>query len=82
MLDAGWDVLFRRCVAFWRPHLDRWAAQVRPGLDEAEIAEHLLRTVLSLLTVRGPGWRGREEISAYVGRYVAPAICREASEAS
>jgi AcrR family transcriptional regulator len=79
MLDAGWDVLFGRCVEFWRPHLDRWAAQVRPDLDEAEVAEHLLRTVLSLLTVRGPRWRSREENSTYVRRYVAPAICRDAS---
>lgn len=81
LLDAGWDVLFGRCVEFWRPHLDRWASQVRPGLEEAEIAEHLLRTVLSLLTVRGPCWRSREEVGAYVRRYVAPAICCEASEA-
>jgi AcrR family transcriptional regulator len=82
MLDAGWDVLFGRCVEFWRPHLDVWAPQVRPGLDEAEIAEHLLRTVLSLLAVRGPRWRSREEISTYVRRYVAPAICREATAGS
>jgi AcrR family transcriptional regulator len=79
MLHSGWDVLLTRCVAFWRPHLDRWATQVRPGLDEAEIAEHLLRVVLSLLTVRGPRWRTREEMSAYVRSYVVPAICREAT---
>jgi AcrR family transcriptional regulator len=82
MLDAGWDVLFGRCVEFWRPHLHRWAGQVRPGLEETEIAEHLLRTVLSLLTVRGPSWRDREAIGTYVRRYVAPAICTDTTSTS
>jgi AcrR family transcriptional regulator len=76
LLEAGSDVLFQRCVDFWRPHLERWADQVRPGLDPAETAEHLLRIVLSLLTVDGPKRRSPEAIKTYVRRYVVPAVVR------
>jgi AcrR family transcriptional regulator len=76
LLEAGSDVLFQRCVDFWRPHFDRWSTDVRPGLDPAETAEHLLRIVLSLLTVDGPKRRSPEAIKAYVRRYVVPAVVR------
>jgi AcrR family transcriptional regulator len=75
LVAEGSATIFARNAAFWEPLLDRWADQVRPGLDARTVSEHLLRVVLSQLTVDAFGPREGPELREYVRRYVVPALC-------
>lgn len=68
-------VLFERITEFFRPFLARWSDQAAPGVDVAGASEWILRTLLSLLTVRGPHLRTIDGQRRYLRTYLVPAIC-------
>lgn len=48
--------------------------QLAPGVSVDDAAEWFLRTILSLLMVRGPYERSRDGVWRYLGRLLLPAI--------
>lgn len=68
-------VLFERVTDFFRPFFARWPAQVGRGVDVIGASEWILRTLLSLLTVRGPHLRAANGQRQYLRTYLVPAIC-------
>ena len=69
--------LFELVTEFLRPVFAAHWAHVRPGVSVDEAAEWILRTILSLLTVRGPRDRSREGLHALLQRFLLPAIVGE-----
>ena len=68
-------VLFERVTDFFRPFFARWPTQVGRGVDVTGASEWILRTLLSLLTVRGPHLRTADGQRQYLRTYLVPAIC-------
>lgn len=68
--------LFEMVTEFLRPVFTSCWDQVRPGVSVDEASEWILRTILSLLTVRGPRDRSRDGQHALLERFLLPAIVR------
>jgi len=68
--------LFELVTEFLRPVFAAHWAQVRPGVSVDEASEWILRTILSLLTVRGPRDRSPDGLHALLQRFLLPAIAR------
>jgi AcrR family transcriptional regulator len=75
--DGTSDALFELVTEFLRPVFAAHWDHVRPGLSVDEASEWILRTVLSLLTVRGPRHRSRDGLHTYLQRFLLPAIVRQ-----
>ena len=67
-----------------RPRLEaaRDAGQLRPGLDLDEAAEWILRTILSLLTIKGPTDRNEAATRQYLATFLVPALASDPPPAS
>ena len=68
--------LFELVTEFLRPVFEAHWHDVRPGISVDDAAEWILRTILSLLTVRGPRTRSRDGLHTYLQRFLAPSIVR------
>jgi len=68
-------VLFERVKDFFLPFFARWPAQLGEGVDVTGASEWIVRTLLSLLTVRGPHLRTPDGQRQYLRTYLVPAIC-------
>jgi len=70
------EALFARSADYLRPLLSRAQAdgELRADLDADELAEWLIRIILSLLTVQGPKPRSRKEIRTMLEHYLVPAL--------
>lgn len=70
------EALFAATAEFLRPLLTRAQerGQLRPGVDPDEAAEWILRTILSLLTVRGPVARSEPATRRYLTTFLVPAL--------
>ncbi|MDP1821107.1 MAG: TetR/AcrR family transcriptional regulator [Acidimicrobiales bacterium] len=70
------DALFDLTAQFLHPHLERGLADgtLRPGLDFDEAAEWTLRTILTLVTVKGPRTRTDAQLRSFLHTYLAPAL--------
>ncbi len=66
--------LFELVTEFLRPVFAVHWDDLRPGLSVDDAAEWILRTILSLLTVRGPRHRSREGLDTFLRRFLLPAI--------
>ena len=75
--DGTSVALFEMVTEFLRPVFAAHWAQVRPGVSVDEASEWILRTILSLLTVRGPRDRSRDGLHALLQRLLLPAIVLE-----
>ncbi|BBX03662.1 putative transcriptional regulator, TetR [Mycolicibacterium moriokaense] len=67
-------MLFELVTEFLRPLFATHWNQLAPGVSVDDAAEWILRTVLSLLTVRGPRDRSRDGLRTYLQRLLLPAI--------
>jgi len=78
------DALFKANAEFMRPRLEaaRDAGQLRPGLDLDEAAEWILRTILSLLTIKGPTDRNEAATRQYLATFLVPALASDPPPAS
>ena len=65
---------------FFRPLFDRWADQVRSGVSVEDASEWILRSLLGLLTVRGPKRRSSGALDAYLSRFLLPVIVNNDDE--
>jgi len=70
------EALFARSADYLRPLLAAAQAsgELRRDLDADELAEWLIRIILSLLTVQGPKPRTKNETRALLERYLLPAL--------
>lgn len=68
--------LFELVTEFLRPVFAAHWNDVRPGISVDDAAEWILRTILSLLTVRGPRRRSRDGLHSYLQEFMLPAIVR------
>jgi AcrR family transcriptional regulator len=66
--------LFELVTEFLRPVFATHWTQLAPGVSVDDASEWILRTVLSLLTVRGPRERSRDGLRSYLERLLLPAI--------
>ncbi|WP_324189227.1 MULTISPECIES: TetR/AcrR family transcriptional regulator [Nocardia] len=66
--------LFELVTEFLRPVFARHSNDLQPGISVDDAAEWILRTILSLLTVRGPRRRSPDGLQTYLRRYLLPAI--------
>ena len=66
--------LFEIVTEFLRPIFTRHWSCVEPGVSVDDAAEWVVRTILSLLTVRGPRERSRDGLRAFLSRFLLPAI--------
>ena len=74
-LAAGTSTsLFEIVTEFLRPIFTRHWSCVEPGVSVDDAAEWVVRTILSLLTVRGPRERSRDGLRAFLSRFLLPAI--------
>ena len=68
-------------AAFWHEHLEEAKAsgELRPDLDVRRAAEHVLRTVLSLVTVPGDAVDpdDPQSLSSYLSEFLLPALVQE-----
>nr|WP_280347679.1 TetR/AcrR family transcriptional regulator [Nocardia neocaledoniensis] len=71
--------LFELVTEFLRPVFTRHRDDLQPGISVDDAAEWILRTILSLLTVRGPRRRSPAGLRAYLCRCLLPAIVVPAS---
>lgn len=73
------EALFSLTSDFLRPHFEaaRSAGQLRSRIDLDEAAEWILRTIMSLLTVRGPRARTAAEQRRYLLTFVVPALAAD-----
>jgi AcrR family transcriptional regulator len=76
MLTGASVALFEKVSMFFVPLFARWPSQVRPGVELADAAEWILRTILSMLSVDGPRRRSAEGQRQFLTRYLAAAITR------
>lgn len=77
------EALFAASADFLRPLLTsaRETGQLREGVDPEEAAEWILRTILSLLTVRGPVERTEAATRRYLLTFLVPALATHAPPA-
>lgn len=70
------DALFARSADYLRPLLGAAQAsgELRRDLDADELAEWLIRIILSLLTVQGPKPRTKNETRTLLEHYLLPAL--------
>jgi AcrR family transcriptional regulator len=75
------EVLFRTVLAGWSPLLARaqTAGLLRADLQVDELAEWLLRAILSLLTVEGPTPHSADDERRLLATYLVPAIVPNAA---
>jgi len=66
--------LFEMVTDFFRPLFEQRADQLRVGVSVEDASEWILRTLLSLLTVRGPKRRSSSALDAYLSSYLLPVI--------
>jgi len=66
--------LFEMVTGFFRPLFEQRADQLRVGVTVEDASEWILRTLLSLLTVRGPKRRSSTALDAYLSSYLLPVI--------
>ncbi|KKC01599.1 TetR family transcriptional regulator [Mycobacterium intracellulare subsp. chimaera] len=66
--------LFELVAEFLRPVFAAHWDQLEPGVSVDDAAEWILRTVLSLLSVRGPRHRSPEGLDAFLRRFLLPAL--------
>ena len=66
--------LFEMVTDFFRPLFEQRADQLRVGVTVEDASEWILRTLLSLLTVRGPKRRSSTALDAYLSSYLLPVI--------
>ncbi|MFN6554240.1 TetR/AcrR family transcriptional regulator [Mycolicibacterium septicum] len=66
--------LFELVTEFLRPVFATHWTQLAPGVSVDDASEWILRTILSLLTVRGPRERSRDGLRGYLERLLLPAI--------
>lgn len=66
--------LFELVAEFLRPVFAAHWDQLEPGVSVDDAAEWILRTILSLLTVRGPRHRSPEGLDAFLRRFLLPAL--------
>lgn len=73
------EALFAASADFLRPLLTnaRETGQLREGVDPDEAAEWILRTILSLLTVRGPVTRSDAATRRYLLTFLVPALASQ-----
>ncbi len=74
LADGTSVALFELVTEFLRPIFAAHWAGVRPGVSVDDAAEWILRTILSMLTVRGPRRRSRDGLHAYLQRMLLPEI--------
>jgi AcrR family transcriptional regulator len=74
------DALFRANADFLRPRLEgaREAGDLRAGVDVEEAAEWILRTILSLLTIKGPVARRDAATRRFLTTFLVPALAASA----
>lgn len=68
--------LFELVTEFLRPVFAAHWGDVRPGISVDDAAEWILRTILSLLSVRGPRLRSSDGLHGYLQGFLLPAIVR------
>ncbi len=70
------EALFRRSAEYLEPlvRAAQQAGQLRQDIDAGELAEWLIRVILSLLTVQGPRPRSRAQIRSLLYEFVVPAL--------
>jgi AcrR family transcriptional regulator len=70
------EALFEVTAKFLRPRLQaaRELGQLRADIDLDEAVEWILRTILSLLTVRGPRQRRRAAQRSFIRTFVVPSL--------
>jgi AcrR family transcriptional regulator len=70
------EALFTRSAEYLQPLLAQAqaAGELRADLNADELAEWLIRIILSLLTVQGPKPRTRNEIRTMLEHYLLPAL--------
>jgi AcrR family transcriptional regulator len=74
--------LFELVAEFLRPvFAARWD-QLEPGVSVDDAAEWILRSILSLLSVRGPRHRSPEALDAFLRRFLLPALLTNTQPAS
>lgn len=66
--------LFELVTEFLRPVFTAHWIDLLPGTSVDDAAEWILRTILSLLTVRGPKRRSRDGLHDYLVHYLLPAL--------
>lgn len=73
------DALFELTGEFLRPYFEgaRASGQLRPRLDLDEAAEWILRTIMSLLTVKGPQVRSGPELHRFLLTFLVPALAAD-----
>lgn len=66
--------LFDLVAEFLRPLFAVHWDQLEPGVSLDDAAEWILRTILSLISVRGPRHRSPEGLEAFLRRFLLPAL--------
>jgi hypothetical protein len=66
--------LFELVAEFLRPVFAAHWDQLEAGVSVDDAAEWILRTILSLLSVRGPRHRSPEGVDAFLRRFLLPAL--------
>ncbi len=69
--------LFEMVTELFRPLFEQHALSVQSSVSVEDASEWILRTVLSLLTVRGPMRRSKAALDSYLSRLLLPAIVTE-----
>ncbi len=72
--EATSVALFEMVTSFLRPVFAAHWSDLRPGVSVDDAAEWILRTVLSLLSVRGPRRRSADGLERYLQQFLLPAI--------
>jgi AcrR family transcriptional regulator len=75
MMVAASAGLFERMMDFFAPYFQRFAGELRQGVDLPGVTEWILRILVSFLTVEGVNRRSRDGQRAYLRLYMVPAIC-------
>jgi AcrR family transcriptional regulator len=70
------EALFRRSAEYLAPFVEaaQGSGQLRADIDAGELAEWLIRVILSLLTVQGPRPRTRAQTRALLHDFLVPAL--------
>lgn len=66
--------LFELVTEFLRPVFVAYWTDVEPGVSVDDASEWIVRTILSLLTGRGPRQRSRDGLHTYLERFLIPTI--------
>lgn len=68
--------LFELVTEFLRPVFVAHWSDIEPGVSVDDASEWVVRTILSLLTVRGPRERSKDGLAAYLARFLVPTIVK------